>query len=257
MSEGFSLTEIMTTPPTTVHVNGTLDGVSGTEATSVDGEQDLSQSQVTQRYHLEHLAPLASRDGDRLRSAESFNSSVDRIVTGPLSSSSINLSDRSQEQERREEESHRSHPVQQDHQNIDGIHSPPDLPTPSQTNIPAPTPLPHRRPHSREVIIHQPLIRNQSTHPEQQPSTSNPTPFLNLPSATTPPTPSPHPSTSTPSLPTPATQPLPSRQPLGTDHRWRRRLLRWLRHPLPWRVDIRRRTENIRRSIRNVERLLP
>lgn len=71
----------------------------------------------------------------------------------------------------------------------------------------------------------------------------------------------PHPASAPPSLHPirnqPPSPPRTQQRIPGHNHRHRRRLLRWLRHPLPWNMSLRRRAENIRRRIMDVDRVLP
>ncbi|KAL8953855.1 MAG: hypothetical protein Q9222_000301 [Ikaeria aurantiellina] len=69
----------MTTPSTTIMVDGTPDGVSTSDATSIDAEEDSAQTHATRRYHFEHLAVPTTQGEQRWPSASSFNSSLDRL----------------------------------------------------------------------------------------------------------------------------------------------------------------------------------
>lgn len=68
----------MTTPSTTVFVDGTPDGRSASEATSVTSEDNLLQPSVMRRRHFELMAVPVARDDHRYPSSASFNASIDQ-----------------------------------------------------------------------------------------------------------------------------------------------------------------------------------
>ncbi|KAL8730995.1 MAG: hypothetical protein Q9181_004460 [Wetmoreana brouardii] len=60
-------------------MDGTPDGVSTSEATSMDALEDAPDSYATPRYHFEHLTVPTTRAEQRWPSAASFDASLDRL----------------------------------------------------------------------------------------------------------------------------------------------------------------------------------
>ncbi|KAL8780912.1 MAG: hypothetical protein Q9213_006252 [Squamulea squamosa] len=243
----------MTAPSTTVLVDGTPSAVPTSQATSVYGEEDSLESSATVRHHLEQLTLPTLRPEQDWPSAASFNSSLDRL-DGDVSN-----------------EAHPMHSIQGNHRNSEGDASTPQVDgvnsTPNQGSL-------ENAPSSSQVLINngptiaaQPLDgqhaqrNNYIAQPHHVPTTASPSPpspTLNL----TQPFPS---QTSTPSsISQQSGQPTsPHIDPTLPDQpvRRRRRLLHWfqrrLENPLPWHLSLRRRADNVRRRILDVDRLLP
>ncbi|KAL8695670.1 MAG: hypothetical protein Q9224_003245 [Gallowayella concinna] len=248
--------ETMTTPSTTALVNGTPDRVPASSATSVDGEEDTFELNATRRHHLEQLAVPTIRIEPHWPSAASFNSSLDRLNDD---------ADNVQYQQSVRRESRDVDRIESATQ-LDGVDGTSNNP-PFHDNCRQETSPSHGRASAtREVVIHQRITLDD--HPDDAnnmfpTAVSNPSSVrLNptIPSPCHTPTPPP---TSRQSQPTPSSN-TPSNSPdHRTHHHRRRRLLRWLRrhldHPLPWNPSLRRRAraQNVRRTILNVDRLLP
>ncbi len=69
----------MTTPSTTVLVDGVSEGPPTSVATSVSSEDESLTPTATRRHHLELLAAPQPRDEQLYPSAESFNESLDQL----------------------------------------------------------------------------------------------------------------------------------------------------------------------------------
>ncbi|KAL8708905.1 MAG: hypothetical protein Q9220_006237 [cf. Caloplaca sp. 1 TL-2023] len=261
-------------------VDGTPDGLSTSDATSIDAEEDSAQSHATLRYHFEHLAVPATQGEQPWPSASSFNASVDRL----------------EQFERREDgvdgDSHPP-PAQQQTANgktstgqylgkpsgidpsspghpspplLDNIDGPSDHPLDDTNSHPTPTIRNSETRPNYPVIIHQDIPSNPAASSHDDSSTilqaqQPPNPLgLN-------PNPTPSQGTSAPSAslqPSVSTTATPNPSPVGPmrhPHRRRRRLLRWLqRHfvpPMPWGPSPRRRAANVRRSIQQVNDAFP
>ncbi|KAI4111223.1 MAG: hypothetical protein LQ339_000684 [Xanthoria mediterranea] len=249
----------MTARSTSVVVDGTPSAIPTTRATSVDGEEDPLESNATARHHLEHLALPTIRVHHHWPSAASLNSSLDRMDEGV-------------------DNVHPEQPIRQQYRDgnvnalatqVDGTddHS---SQTPSQ-NVNSSGPLMSSSDRGRdpqEPFTHDQDLRNgiaghptavpEMMLPQSQPNqgeTSIPYPqqILSIPQESSPQS-SPPPSSNTRTSP-------PSHHGHDHRHRRRRRILRWVRrrvdHPLPWNLSLRQRTQNVRRRILDVERLLP
>ncbi|KAL8905872.1 MAG: hypothetical protein Q9171_006501 [Xanthocarpia ochracea] len=246
----------MTTSPTTIFVDGTPSAVPTSQATSIYGEEEAFESNATARYHLEHLAPPTARLEQHRPSTASFNSSLDRS---------------------NEETSTNAYPIPST-QNIrrdggsvllatpvDGVNDTSDHSSLQNGNSSSQLPSIDGDTTTQEL-----LTTSEDSHhnaPISQPDhvlATSPSPSPSTRPNSTPPT---HSQTSTPS---PVSRQSPQDQsPTRFDqhgqrirhHRRRRRLRRWfqrhLNHPLPWNLSLRRRAENIRRRIMDVDRLLP
>ncbi|KAL8857708.1 MAG: hypothetical protein Q9178_005743 [Gyalolechia marmorata] len=243
----------MTTSPTTIFVDGTPSATS--QATSIYGEEEASGSNATARHHLEHLAPPTAQPEQRWPSAASFNSSLDRS---------------------NEETSTNAYPIQST-QNIrrggDSVSS--AIPVDGTNDISDHSSLQNGNSSSQLPSVDghmttQELLTSEEGHhstpisqPDHVPATSAsppPSTRLNSTAAT-------RSHTSTPSLV--SRQSPQDQSPTHLDqhgqhihhHRRRRRIRRWLQrrlnHPFPWNLSLRRRAENIRRRIMDVDLLLP
>lgn len=72
----------MTTPSTTVLVDGVSDDPPTSVATSVDSEDDPLTPIATQRHRLELLTGPQLRHEQQYASADSFNASLDQLNRG-------------------------------------------------------------------------------------------------------------------------------------------------------------------------------
>ncbi|KAL8727085.1 MAG: hypothetical protein Q9166_006272 [cf. Caloplaca sp. 2 TL-2023] len=234
----------MTTPSTTVLVDGTPEEIPTSQATSVDREEESSDINATRRHHLEQLVvPTLQVEQQRMASAASFNSSIDRLNDN---ADDLHLPRSSRQQE----------------QEADGINT-------ASTN------------HANNVLVHnassEPFsLRDDPSTNQQIANSDHPQGLDGTPSTTAlepssvrlnPTIPSPSQAPTSPPASRQSSQlPSTNNRTTSTDqrthhHRRRRRLLRWLRrhldHPHPWNLSLRRRAENIRRQILDVDRLLP
>ncbi|KAI4198617.1 MAG: hypothetical protein LQ350_005147 [Teloschistes chrysophthalmus] len=238
----------MTAPSTTILVNGTTEDVSMSDATSVDGEEESPERHPAEGYLLDHLSIPPS-------TADVGDDQPENLLP--------------------------AHAPQQGHEGDNTQHTPPSF---AQTNgihhplhrtdtvtdrvdhQPAGTPVATYTTSRRENLLY-PQNLQPTTTSAAPPSTSTLAPApssIFLPS--TAPSPSPHRSATDSPSNLRSTTPLPSSAPAAMNQdparrSSRRRLREWVRrrrdHPLPWRIDVRRRTENIRRMLREMERLLP
>ena len=245
----------MTTSPSTIFMDGTPSAVPTSQATSINGEEEASDSNATARHHLEHLAPPTAGLEQHWPSAASFNSSLDRL---------------------NEETSTNAYPIQST-QNIrrggdsissatpvDGVNDTSDHSSLQNGN--SSSQLPSIDGH---MTAQEPLTSEEGHHntpisqPDHVPATSTLPPPSTRPNSTAA-------TCSQTSTPSPVSRQSPRDQsPTRLDqhgqhnhhHRRRRRLRRWLQrrvdHPLPWNLGLLRRAENIRRRIMDVDRLLP
>lgn len=69
----------MTTPSTTVLVDGVSEGPPTSVATSVHSEDDSLTPTATRTHHLDLLAAPQPREEQQYPSAESFNASLDQL----------------------------------------------------------------------------------------------------------------------------------------------------------------------------------
>lgn len=69
----------MTTPSTTVLIDGISDDPPTSEATSLDGEEDSLTPTTTRRHHLELSAGSNGGHEQQYPSVESFNASLDQL----------------------------------------------------------------------------------------------------------------------------------------------------------------------------------
>lgn len=69
----------MTTPSTTILIDGTMDGAHTSEATSIHDDESPVEENATRRHHLENLAIPSIQVGQHHASAASFNASLDQI----------------------------------------------------------------------------------------------------------------------------------------------------------------------------------
>ena len=249
----------MTARSTSVVVDGTPSAIPTTRATSVDGEEDHLESNATARHHLEHLALPTIRVHHHWPSAASLNSSLDRMEEG--------VDNVQPEQPIRQQ--YRDGIVNALATQVDGTddHS---SQTPSQNVNSSVSLMPsnERGRDPQEPFTHDQALRNgiaghlnadpEMMLPQSEPyqgETSIPYP-QQIPS---------FPQESSPQSSPPASSNTRASPPNhhGHDHRRRRRrrILRWVQrhvdHPLPWNLSLRRRTQNVRRTILDVERLLP
>lgn len=251
----------MTTRSTSVLVYGTSSAIPTSRATSVDGEEDPLESNATAEHHLEHLSLPTIRVQRHWPTAASFNSSLDRMDG--------DANDVHSEQPIREQ--HRDGSVDALATQVDGTDDPSSQ-SPSQNVNSSVFLMPSNEggTNRQEALTHHQALRHGDTeHPNDNPAMIALQP---LPG---------HADTSIPYPPQTSTtrqesSPQSSRRPSTSihttpsnhhahhdhlHHHRRRRLLRWLRrrvdHPLPWNLSLCRRTENVRRRILDVERLLP
>lgn len=252
----------MTTPSTSVLVDGTSSAIPTSRATSVDGEDDPTESNATAERHLEHLSLPTIRVQRHWPTAASFNSSLDRLDE--------DVNDVHSEQPIREQ--HRDGSVDALATQVDGTddHS---SQSPSQNVNSSVSPMPSNEggTNRQEALTHHQVLRNGHTdHLDDNPAiiALQPLPSHAGASIPYPPQTSTTPQESYPQAsrrPSTSTHTTPSNHHAHHDHphhpRRHRRLLRWLQrrvdHPLPWNLSLRRRTENVRRRILDVERLLP
>ncbi|KAL8806198.1 MAG: hypothetical protein Q9182_001473 [Xanthomendoza sp. 2 TL-2023] len=243
----------MTTPSTTALVNGTPDRVPTSSATSMDGEEDNSELNATRRHHLEQLAVPTIRIQHDWPSAASFNSSLDRM------NDDADNAPFQQSVSRADQDGDRMLSATR----VDGVDGTSNDPSPRDNRLQQRSSTHGRFLATREVVIHQGIAPDgHSDHANtvappmaSHPSSIRPDPAIPSPSHTPPPA-------SRISHQTPSNNTLTTLPDQRThDHRRRRRLLRWLRrrldHPLPWNLSLRQRAQNVRRTIRNVDRLLP
>ncbi|KAL8921643.1 MAG: hypothetical protein Q9172_003891 [Xanthocarpia lactea] len=245
----------MTTSPTTIFVDGTPSAVPTSQATSIYGEEEASESNATARHHLEHLAPPTARLEQHWPSAASFNSSLDRS---------------------NEETNTNAYPIQLT-QNIrrdgdsvssatpvDGVNDTTDHSSLQSGNSPSQLPSIDGHATTQELLTSEERHHNTPiSQPDHVPATSASPPPSSRPNST-PPARSQTSTLSSVSRQLPQDQSPTRLNQHGQHihhHRRRRRLRRWLQrhlnHPLPWNLSLRGRTENIRRRIMDVERLLP
>ncbi|KAI4241175.1 MAG: hypothetical protein L6R40_004711 [Gallowayella cf. fulva] len=243
----------MTTPSTTALVDGTPDRVSTSSATSMDGEEGSSELNATRRHHLEQLAVPSIRIQSHWPSARSFNSSLDRMNDD----ADNDHTQQTPRQQYIDGEGSASATLN------DGAYNTSNHPRRQDGTSQETSPSRGRAAIRREIVIHQNTARNG--YPSQVSDISETTathaPSNGLDHSM--------PSQSHGSIP-----PLTTRQSNrsssqntrttpnndGTHpHPHRRRLVDWLRrrldHPLPWNLSLRRRAENVRRRIRDVDRL--
>ena len=69
----------MTTPSTTVLVDGTPNGAPTSEATSIHEDDSPLEDNATRRHQLEQLAPPTAQGAQHYPSAASFNASLDQL----------------------------------------------------------------------------------------------------------------------------------------------------------------------------------
>ncbi|KAI4221974.1 MAG: hypothetical protein L6R36_006511 [Xanthoria steineri] len=249
----------MTTRSTSVVVDGTPSAIPTTRATSVDGEEDPFESNATARHHLEHLALPTIRVHHHWPSAASLNSSLDRMDEGVDNvdpEQSIGQQDRDGDVNAfaTQVDGTDDHSSQTPSQN--GNSSFPQMPTNERGRDP-------QEPFSHDQALRNGIVGHLNPDPRMMlpPSQSNegetsipyPQQFSSIPQESSPQS-SPRPSSNTRTSP-------PNHHGHDHRHRRRRRILRWVQrhvdHPLPWNLSLRRRTQNVRRRILDVERLLP
>ncbi|KAL8836041.1 MAG: hypothetical protein Q9170_003086 [Blastenia crenularia] len=78
----------MTTPSTTVLVNGTPDAASTSEATSIYDDENPLEDHATRRHQLEQLAVPSALTAERYPSAASFDASLDQLANRPKNQNS-------------------------------------------------------------------------------------------------------------------------------------------------------------------------
>ncbi len=243
----------MTTSPTTIFVDGTPSAVPTSQATSIYGEEEASDSNATARHHLEHLAPPTAQSEQHWPSAASFNSSLDRSNEG--TSTDAYPIQSSQNTWRDGDGVWLVTPVDgvndtSDHSSLQNGNSSSQLPS-IDGHMTAQEPLTSEEGHNNTPI----------SQPDHVPATSASPPPSTRPNSRA----ATHSQTSTRS---PVSRQSPQDEsPTRLDqhgqrlhhHRRRRRLRRWLQrhlnHPLPWNLSLRGRAENIRRRIMDVDRL--
>lgn len=236
----------MTTPSTTILIDGTVDGAQDgdhtSEATSFHDHESPVEEHATRRHHLENLAIPSVQVGQEHPSAASFNASLDQMESQRNSLHSP--LDPRQGHDNQTPPQPNGHHVPDNRNNTPTGNPVSQLPNPGNL-----TSLEERQPTAYS-------LDGTSTYPPDEPRTDTSTDFH---PASAPP--SIHPSIQQPPAPSTTNQPLTvpptTQRGRSHNHRRRRRLLRWLRHPLPWNLSFRRRAENIRRRIMDVDRVLP
>ncbi|KAL9626334.1 MAG: hypothetical protein Q9204_007390 [Flavoplaca sp. TL-2023a] len=249
----------MTTRSTSVLVDGIPSATSSTSrATSVDGEQDVRESHPTARHHLEDAFLQTFRVQQHRPSAASFDSSLNGMEDG-----------NNDDPDRLDSQQYRGGSEAECPTQVDGTddHSS-QSPTQNLDTSTSLTPSSEGGTGSPGALTYeQPVIDGNTDQPIPDPATntpqSPPSPADALsshpPQNSTTPQESSSQASQQPSATAPSTRP--NHHIDERHHRRRQRLLRWLRrrveHPLPWQLSLRRRTENLRRRIRDVDRLLP
>ncbi|KAL8656025.1 MAG: hypothetical protein Q9210_000513 [Variospora velana] len=238
----------MTTPSTTVLVDGTPDERSTSEATSVNGEDNPLTPSVMRRRHFELLAVPIAQEDHRYPSSFSFDASLDQLpadgnrdgLQSPTDQDATDVHHGSSTSIQNNSDhlsiNHSSHHLSQERDQPDLAHSTSKLPSPP----PATYQVTETSTRIAEPSTQSPQVQPTLRSP-QQPGTNSNIPDPSIQSAS--------PNSQH------RTQLITRRQ-----HR-RRRILRWLRRrldrPLPWSLDLRRRAENVRRRISDVDRVLP
>ena len=231
-------------------------------ATSVDGDNDPHESNATARSHLEHLAlPTIQVQQHEWPSAVSFNSSLERMDE--------DVNDVRPQHPSWQRHSHKNVVATATH--VEGTHHSSSQSTSQNVNSSISLMLNNEDGTiQQEALIHyQPFRNGGPSHlndhsatiiapPHSQPSHTDAT-TSSPPQTSTAARGSSSPSSQRPSSTTHLTPP----NHVHDDHhrRRRRRLVRWLRrhvdHPFPWNLSLRQRTQNIRRRILDVDRVLP
>ncbi|KAL8768309.1 MAG: hypothetical protein Q9209_005448 [Squamulea sp. 1 TL-2023] len=248
----------MTTPSATILVDGTPSAVPTSQATSVYGEEESLESNATVRHRLEQLTLPTLRPEQDWPSAASFNSSLDRL-NGDDSN---------------EAHAHPVHSIQGNQRNSEG-----DALTPQVDSVngtPNHGSLQNASSSSQVLINNEPTIAAEPLHGQQAQRNNHILQPDYFPTIASPSPPSPSFNHTRPSPPQTSTS-SPDSQPSGQPssprispilpnqrihrRRHRRRLLHWfqrrLENPLPWHLSLRRRADNVRRRILDVDRLLP
>ncbi|KAI4275228.1 MAG: hypothetical protein LQ337_003367 [Flavoplaca oasis] len=248
----------MTTRSPSVLVDGTSSAISTSRTTSLDGEQDVPEFHPTPRHHLEDAFLQRFRLQHHRPSAASFDSSLNGMEDG-------NNVDR----DRPNLQQHRGGSEAEYPTQVDGTegHSS-QSPTPNVDTSTSYTPSSEGGTDPPDALTNEQPVNNGDTDqliPDPAINTrQSPTSHADALSSHPPQT-----STTPQELSSQASQ-----RPSATAHatrpnhhiderhlRRRQRLLRWLRrrvdHPLPWHLSLRRRTENLRRRISDVDRVLP
>ncbi|KAL8866880.1 MAG: hypothetical protein Q9198_008725 [Flavoplaca austrocitrina] len=248
----------MTTRTTSVLVDGTPSAISTSRATSLDGEPEVPEPHPTVRHHLEDAFLQTFRVQQHRPSAASFNSSLNGREDG-----------NNDDPDRLDSQQHRGGSEAERPTQADGTddHSS-QSPTQNLDTSTSLTPSSEEGTDSRGALTYeQPVLDGNRDQLIPDPATntrqSPPSPADALSSH--PPQTSTTPQESSPQA---------SQQPSATahtnrpnhriderHHRRRQRLLHWLRrrveNPLPWHLSPRRRRENLRRRISDVDHLLP
>ena len=248
----------MTTRTTSVLVDGTPSAISTSRATSLDGEPEVPEPHPTVRHHLEDAFLQTSRVQQHRPSAASFDSSLNGMEDG-----------NNDDPDRLDSQQHRGgseaecptpvdgtddHSSQSPTQNLDTSTS---LTPSSEEGTDSAGALTYEQPvldGNTDQLIHDPATNTEQSPPSPADALSSHPPQTST---------TPQESSSQASQQSSATAPStrPNHHNDERHHRRRRRLLRWLRRgdedPFPWQLSLRRRTENLRRRILDVNRLLP
>ncbi|KAL8895318.1 MAG: hypothetical protein Q9192_003711 [Flavoplaca navasiana] len=248
----------MTTRSTSVLVDGTPSAISTSQATSVDGEQDVPEFHPTARHHLEDAFLQTFRVQQHRPSAASFDSSLNGMEDGNNVDSDLPYLQQhrggSEAEYSTQVDGTEGHSSQSPTQNVDTSTS---LTPSSEGGTDSPGALTYEQPvldGNTDQLILDPATNTRQSPPSPADALSS-----HPPQTSTTPQESSSQASQQPSAIAPSTRP--NHRIDERHHRRRQRLLRWLQrrveHPLPWDLSLRRRTENLRRRILDVDRLVP